>query len=122
MKTHELTETIDSLLSAHGPTAPLARVMNTHVRDVLAVAMHSLPEGTSARALVGKLEDAVAVPVVDWIRDIVPVDDASAVCVFRAEQRFPGAANQEGASCPMGDEAELFWLNCCEMFPQTPES
>lgn len=67
MTTQQLTESIDRLLAAHGPICPLVQAMSASLKDILSIAIHSFPEGMTARALVGRLEEALDPPLGDGL-------------------------------------------------------
>ena len=121
MTTQQLTEAIDRLLAAHGPICPLGRVMSASLKDILDIAIHSYPEGMTARALVGKLEGDLGTPLGEWLAGTIPADDANDICRERAIKAFPESRDKEEADHPMGDDAELFWWACNDDFPIVPD-
>lgn len=130
MTTIQLTETIDRLLSQHGPHTPLGTVVDVSLRDVLDIATHPCPQDTTARAMVCILEEARDTPLGEWLgntplgewlADTIPADDATDVCRERTYKEFPLARNKEESEHPMGDDDELFFLDCCEQFPVVPD-
>ena len=121
MTTIQLTESIDRLLTQHGPHAPLGTVLSVSLRDVLDIAIHPCPQDTTARAMVCILEEAPDTPLGEWLGNTIPADDATDVCRERTYKEFPLARNKEESEHPMGDEDELFFLDCCEQFPVVPD-